>query len=333
MADIKDTEIRFIRNDEPSHAAPQPMQQLDKQSRKHKQGCRRYVWYGVLFLVLIGLLAVLGVRSCSMAEPVVWDGPGSYDAFDEDTLFYLNRSVNEQSVEGQFEQQADNPDADEVNRRLSVEPAATGDAYCEMREMTINDIGINIYIPINATPDFRVGKISSNDATIVLAMQAADIRKDNGEIVGAAVNDGEVVGKGLSKLGYVAIIGGKITIGVTNHSPLFEEAVVQGGDFFRQYPLVSDGRIVENVIQNLSIRRALCVRSGQIFAVETKVPVSFHDFSQMLVDFGVGNAVYLVGSEYACGFCRDAKQTLKEWGVQRYSRAKNVSYLVWRKNN
>ena len=46
---------------------------------------------------------------------------------------------------------------------------------------------------------------------------------------------------GLSKKGYVSIIEDKITVGVADNSPLFEEATEKGGYFFRQYPLVNNG--------------------------------------------------------------------------------------------
>ena len=44
---------------------------------------------------------------------------------------------------------------------------------------------------MNAVPDFHVGKLDQNDKSIILAMQAADIRKDNGKIVGACVYNGD----------------------------------------------------------------------------------------------------------------------------------------------
>ena len=119
-------------------------------------------------------------------------------------------------------------------------------------------------------PKFVVGKIDPNDANIVLALQAADIRKDNGEIVGACVYNGEVVGKGLAKKGYVSIIQGKMRIGVTDHSPLFEAAIQEGGDFFRQYPLVADGVMIENQPKGKAVRRAICQRGSSFFVVESQ---------------------------------------------------------------
>ena len=116
------------------------------------------------------------------------------------------------------------------------ESTETSKAYAEHLQQTVNDIILDIYIPHNASPSLSIGPVDCNDSTIVFAAQAADIRADNGKINGAFVLNGEPVSWGLSKKGYVAIIGDKISIGVSENTPLFEEATEKGGYFFRQYP-------------------------------------------------------------------------------------------------
>jgi hypothetical protein len=177
--------------------------------------------------------------------------------------------------------------------------------------------------------------MDKNDTTIVYAAQAADERADNGGIVGAFVLKGEPLAWGISKKGYCASINGVVTIGVAENSPLFEQATVHGGYFFRQYPLVSDGQIVENEPKGKSIRRSICDRDGEIFMVETGSKESFHDFSQALVDLGVDQAVYLVGSS-AYGWAVDGEGVVHEFGEDNYYKGrrrmpKNTSYIVWRR--
>ena len=91
--------------------------------------------------------------------------------------------------------------------------------------------------------------MNRKDTTVIFAAQAADVRADNGGIVGAFVLKGEPKAWGLSKKGYCASINGQITIGMADNSPLFEQATEEGGYFFRQYPLVSNGEIVENELK------------------------------------------------------------------------------------
>ncbi len=208
----------------------------------------------------------------------------------------------------------------------TVDSLARG--FTEIRDTTINDIPLRIYIPHNAEMTLHVGRLDKRDTTIVYAAQAADIRRDNRKIVGAFVLRGEPLAWGLSKKGYCAVIDGKITVGVADNSPLFEEATERGGYFFRQYALVDDGRLIENEPKNKSIRRSLCDRDGEIMMIETLSAESFHDFAQALVDLGTDNAIYLVGST-SYGWAVDGEGTRHEFGDENPRLPKNTSYIVW----
>ena len=207
--------------------------------------------------------------------------------------------------------------------------------FCEIKDTIINDIPLKIYIPHNAEMTLQIGRVNPNDTTIVYVAQAADVRADNGGIVGAFVLKGKPMAWGLSKKGYCAAIDGKVFIGVAESTSLFERATERDGYFFRQYPLVSNGTIVENEPKGKSIRRAICDRWGEVFMVESQSLESFHDFSQALVDLGIHNAVYLVGSS-AYGWSIDESGEKYEWGepntyTGRRSMPKNTSYIIWRK--
>ena len=182
-------------------------------------------------------------------------------------------------------------------QRLGNYSELEGKAYTEQLKDTINDIPLNIYIPHNAVPELCIGRPDISDKSIVLATQAADIRADNGKIVGAYVIKGKPLSWGLSKKGYCGIIDGNITIGVADNSPLFEEATEKEGFFFRQYPLVDNGTLVENELKGKSIRKAICDRKGEIMVIMTETPESLHDFAQALIDLKVDNAIYLVGGQ------------------------------------
>lgn len=207
--------------------------------------------------------------------------------------------------------------------------------YTEIKDTLINDIPIKIFIPHNAEMSLHIGKINKEDTSIIYTAQAADVRADNGGIVGAFVLKGEPKAWGLSKKGFCASINGQVTIGVIENSPLFEKATEEGGYFFRQYPLVSNGKLVENEPKGKSTRRAICDRQGEIFMVETGTTESFHDFAQALVDLGVDQAIYLVGST-AYGWAVDENGKTHEFGEDNYytgrrKMPKNTSYIVWKR--
>lgn len=207
--------------------------------------------------------------------------------------------------------------------------------YTEITDTVINDVPLKLYIPHNAEMSLHLGKLDKSDTTIVYAAQAADVRADNGKIVGAFVLKGEPLAWGLSKKGFCASINGKVTIGVAENSPLFEQATEQGGCFFRQYPLVDNGRLVDNEPKGKAVRRGICSLGERVFMVETVTRESFHDFAQALVDLGVEQAVYLVGST-AYGWAVDENGIKHEFGEEndytgRRRSPKNISYIVWRR--
>lgn len=207
--------------------------------------------------------------------------------------------------------------------------------FCEIIDTTINDIPLRISIPHNAEMSLHVGRMNLKDTTVIYTAQAADVRRDNGKIVGSFVLKGEPLAWGLSKKGFCAVIDGKITIGVDENTPLFEEATERGGYFFRQYPLVKNGVLVENEPKNKSVRRAICDRQGEIFIAECLSKESFHDFAQALVDLGIDQAIYLIGST-SYGWAVDESGRRHEFGDESlYSEdhqlPPNISYIVWRK--
>ena len=207
----------------------------------------------------------------------------------------------------------------------------TEGAFTEKRDTVINDVLLSIYIPHNAVPVLFVGHPDAEARKGILAFQAADIRKDNRKILGAFVLKGQPLAWGLSKKGYCAIIDAKVTVGVSENSPLFEEATEKEGYFFRQYPLVDNGVLVENEPKNKTMRKALCSRAGQIIVVVSETDESFHDFSQALVDLGVENAIYLVGSHSAFGWWMNEAGVVESFGPDDHRESfKNESYIIWK---
>ena len=200
-----------------------------------------------------------------------------------------------------------------------------------VRDTVVNDVPLRIHTPVNAVPELLVGIPDTNDKSVVLCLQAADIRADNHEIVGAFVLKGELLSRGVAKKGFCAIIDGKIQLGMAESTPLFEEATSKDGYFFRQYPLVSNGTMVENKPKNKALRHALCELDGQIVTVSSLDKESFHDFAQAVADLGVQNAIALTGGD-AYGFRRDQKNGFQPWGgdVRMWKHLEHVNFIVWR---
>lgn len=293
--DIKDDELRIIGKS----VVPSTI--------SHKKRHKGYLWIAItaVAIAITGIMVVFSLKDKNTFE-----------------------------VEGMFENVHANESTTPTHNQLSklgMESDSLAQSFTEKIDTTINDIPLSIYIPHNATAELCLKTPDISDKEIVFCAQAADIRKDNKKIVGAFVLKGEPLAWGLSKKGYCAIINGKISIGVANNSPLFEEATEKGGYFFRQYPLVNNGTIVENEPKNKSFRKALCIRGDEIFITMSNTPESFHDFAQALADLNVNNAVYLVGGEYAKGWYRNENGEIIDFSKARRDRYEYENYIVWRK--
>lgn len=207
----------------------------------------------------------------------------------------------------------------------------TGSAVVLVRDTTVNDVPLRLRTPVNALPELIVGIPDSTDGSLLLTFQAADIRADNHGIVGAFVCKGELLSRGVAKKGFCAILDDNIQLGMAESTPLFEEAINKEGYFFRQYPLVENGRMVENKPKGKALRHALCELEGRITVISSLDKESFHDFAQALEDLGVENALALTGGD-AYGFLRDDNSGLQSWGnVRVWGNAPNVNFIAWRR--
>ena len=199
-----------------------------------------------------------------------------------------------------------------------------------IRDTLIDSLHLRIFTPYNCVPELHVGRLDTNDRSIILAAMAADLRRDNGKIVGAFVLAGEPLSWGLSKKGYCAIIDGRITLGTADNSPLFEQATEQGGYFFRQYAAVDNGVMVTNNPENASFRRALCLLDGKVCIVGCSDRVLMNDFSASLVKLGVSEAILLVGGS-ADGWCRTEDGRLVSANSDYAQKAKYMNHIVFRR--
>ena len=261
---------------------------------------------GLIVLILLFLLALIAIL-LFLPKPQHGAPPGVFESkASDDTSQVLT--------------------ADVITTQEVTQPQ---EAYTERKDTVVNDIHLFMLSPRNAQPSLFVGhtnKTIQNET--VLAMQAADIRKDTGGILGAFVLNGDLLAKGTSRAGFCSIIDGKITIGMAESTPLFGEAIEKDGFFFRQYPLVIDNVLINSGSKGKSIRKALCTKDDTVFIVVSKSEESFHDFSQALVDMGIDNAISLCGGTIARGWYKDSQGTRTAFGSET-NRFENASYIVW----
>ena len=200
--------------------------------------------------------------------------------------------------------------------------------YVDIKDTMVAGQPLTLLTPRNATPRLRLGPDAIDDTSAVLAVQAADVRGDNGEVLGAFVLDGELISKGHSKSGFCAIIDGKPIIGVADNTPFLEQAIESNGYFFRQYPLVVGGQSVDNRLKLSSLRKALAQLNGETVVITSHNKMTLNEFSEVLTELGVTNAIYLVGST-SYGFARKKDGGMVEFGERVADPSPNTNYIIW----
>lgn len=249
-------------------------------------------------------------------------------------LIYKHFHKEEPVVEQPAVEQEDTP-LSTSNRLISLLDSlnAKGSSEVLTETMTVNDIPLNIYLPLNAHPTLEVGYDVLNDTSnIIMCFAAADAGLKDSYIIGSFVRRGEVLGKGISKKGFCAIINDTVTLGLSEESCLFEKAKSDSGYFFRQRALVENGKKVENNKDGEFKYRALCQAGKHLFVVQAAEPATILNFSQALEDFGVTSAISLQSAKKAKGwYMENGKMILLgDWESRKYP--KTTNFICWRVN-
>lgn len=195
---------------------------------------------------------------------------------------------------------------------------------------SINDVKMRIYTLKGLLAGLSFDMPGKSDTTVFLVVPAADIRHDNGEIVGDFVLRGKRMAHGKRKTGYCAVLDGQVTLGNAADDEMMERCVQQKGDFFRQYALVMDGEIQENRLKGKALRRALAWQGDNLYFVESCNRESIYDFAEALADIGFSKALYLVGGS-SYGWWRENGGVVHDLGRQDTDLSlSNRNYLVFR---
>lgn len=221
-----------------------------------------------------------------------------------------------------------------VQSQTTVTKKKDGKGYVSIADTIINEIPLRIYTPHNATPELKMGNIDVDNTPYVLGAMAADIGKDKKEwkVVSGFIYKGQLMSHSISRWGYCAIIKGKVTIGRELHTPLFEQCIDEGGDFFRHDALINNGKNVSNIRKGRAIRRALVMKNGTLCIVETETIVRLHDFAEALCTLNVQEAIGLMGSGFAVRWATDKMGRRYVTGNTDATYPQCVNYIVWRSN-
>lgn len=172
------------------------------------------------------------------------------------------------------------------------------------------------------------------DTSVYLYCRSADHKAD-GSYIGSLVVDGEEHQSDTHRLGYMAMLGGNSVIGISRSEKVKDYVQEQGGSFFRQFILVSDGTIPGRFYLHGKVERRAIGRIGdQLYFIATRHKETLWDFADAIREYGFIDAIYITGgADYV--FYRDKKGSRHDIGdISEYSQKKwkgIVPWLVFRK--
>ena len=220
---------------------------------------------------------------------------------------------------------------EDVNRIVNDSILYREESAVNVSVDSINDVPLIIYSLVNLRAELSFDLPDKNDSTFFLVTQAADVRKDNKEILGDYVFKGKQLSTGKRKTGYCAIIDGNVSIGISLNDEVKDYCIANNGYFFRQYALVIDGEIQENKLKGKAMRRALAKQGEDLYIIESVNRESLYDFSEALADLGISDAVYLVGGDAYMLYRNSENEQLYEHGDNNKFNYSTINYIIFRK--
>lgn len=191
----------------------------------------------------------------------------------------------------------------ETQIQVMHHPDSVHNCLIDITADTINDVPLTIFRLTGAYAQLTIGLPDTTDQQIVLALPAADVRKDKLNILGDFIINGKRLGSGKRKEGCVLINQGALWLGLDQTDESCDYCNLHQASMFRQYPLVINGQVYSNKLKGKSLRRAIAKQKNNedIYIVTSNQRESLHDFSEALADHGFSNAIYLPGGD-AFGF-------------------------------
>lgn len=198
-----------------------------------------------------------------------------------------------------------------------------------MTSDSILGVALNFYELRGLKAEISLQEPDTTDTSVFLYSRCADHGK-NGEYLGSLVMSGKSLQSNTSRLGYCAMANGNVVIGVARDEEVKDYAQENGGSFFRQFILVSNGVLPPRFHLHGKVERRGLGRIGEkLYYIETRHAETMWDFADALREYGFVDAIYITGgSDYS--FYRTADGTRHDIGLtENYPHTKWQGVIPW----
>lgn len=164
-----------------------------------------------------------------------------------------------------------------------------------MTSDSILDVAMDFYVIHGLKASIEFNEPDTADTSVYLYCRSADHKADN-TYIGSLVVDGEERQSDTHRLGYMAMLGGNSVIGISRSEKVKDYVQEQGGSFFRQFILVSNGEIPGRFFLHGKVeRRAIGRIDNQLYYIATRHKETLWDFADALREYGFIDAIYITG--------------------------------------
>lgn len=163
---------------------------------------------------------------------------------------------------------------------------------------SIFGVALNMYELKNLKAEISLTEPDSTDTSVWMYSRSADHTSDN-KYIGSLVMQGRELSTDNSRLGYCAMANGNIVIGISRSDKVKDYAMEQGGSFFRQFILVSNGVLPSKFHLHGKVERCALARMSddRLFYIESRHPETMWDFADALREYGFADAIYITGGK------------------------------------
>ena len=186
---------------------------------------------------------------------------------------------------------------DENIQKLAM-PHKKGKPSIILTSDSILGVALNMYRLENLQAEITLTEPDSTDKSVWMYSRCADHTSD-GKYLGSMVMRGKELASDASRLGYCAMANGNIVLGVSRSDKVKDYVEEQGGSFFRQFILVSNGVLPPKFQLHGKVERRALARTSDdhLYYIETRHPETLWDFADALREYGFVDAIYITGGK------------------------------------
>lgn len=173
-----------------------------------------------------------------------------------------------------------------------------------MTSDSILGVALNFYEIKGLKAEIAFTEPDTTDTDVFLYSRCADQTSydpKTNHYLGSLVVNGKEIEADVSRLGYCAMANDNIVIGIARNEDVKDYVLEQGGSFFRQFILVSDGELPSRFHLHGKVERRGLGRIGdKLFYIETRHKETMWDFADALREYGFIDAIYITGGTDYC---------------------------------